>query len=141
MNFKRYLFATIALFIFIYLFEMLVHGYLLQGLYESTASVWRNSAEMDAHLSIAIILQFTLSAWSALIFSTLYQEGGIKNGLQFGLLFGVFAGILTASWYLWLPVPTKLGAIWFINGVVEGLGGGIILGIINKKQKIKTAAT
>jgi hypothetical protein len=98
MNFQRYLLAALALFVFIFLYEMLVHGFLLLGMYHATASVWRNFAEMEANMPLAMCFQLALSAWTAFAFSQFYKEGGIKNGLFFGLLFGVFAGILTASW-------------------------------------------
>ncbi len=133
MNFPRYLASTFALFIFIVLYEMLVHDFLLIGIYEATASVWRDFAEMEANMPLALCFQLALSAWTAFVFAQLYKEGGIKNGLLFGLFFGVFGGILTASWYLWLPVPAKLGLSWLISGIGEGLGGGLVLGSIYHK--------
>src|SRR5437016_5068332 len=108
MNVKRYLLATLALFVFIFLYELVVHGFLLMKLYESTPSVWRDFAEMSANIPLSFGFQLVLSAWTAFAFSQLYPKGGIKNGLRFGLFFGIFAGILAASWYLWLPVSAAL---------------------------------
>lgn len=133
MNIKRYIGATLALFVFIFLYEGLVHGYLLMGLYEETAKVWRDFNEMMTDMPLAMCFQFALSVWSAFAFTQIYSEGGVANGLRFGLFFGVYAGILTASWYLWLPVPTTLGWSWFFSGIGEGLGGGVILGSIYHK--------
>jgi hypothetical protein len=133
MNIRRYLVSTLALFIFIFLYELLMHGFVLLSLYETTPNVWRDFAEMEAKMPLAMCFQLALSAWSAFVFAQLYKEGGIKNGLIFGLFFGVFAGILTASWYLWLPVSAELGLSWLISGIVEGLGGGLILGSIYRK--------
>jgi hypothetical protein len=132
MNFKRYLISTLALFVFIFIYEMLVHGFLLMGMYQATASVWRHY-EISTSLPLALCFQFALSAWTAFIFSQLFKNGGIKNGLLFGLFIGVFAGILTASWYQWLDVPATLGLAWFIGATGEGLGGGLILGSIYRK--------
>lgn len=75
---------------------------------------------------------------SAFVFSQVYPESGIRNGLIFGLFFGVFAGILTASWYLWLKVPVALSISWFIGCIGEGLGASFILGLIyrcNRHEK------
>lgn len=134
MNFRRYLLSTVALFVFIFVYEVLVHAILLGDLYASTASVWRNFEEMEAITPLAMGFQLALSAWTAFVFSQVFPTGGIKNGLTFGLFFGVFAGILTASWYLWLNVPVKFATIWLLNGIAEGMGGGLILGLIYRKQ-------
>lgn len=133
MNFRRYLLLTFALFAFIFLYEMLMHEFVLIGMYEATANVWRDFAEMEASMLLAICFQLAIAAWVAFTFSQIYKEGGIKNGLKFGLFFGVFAGMLTASWYLWLEVPAKLSVSWFLSSIGEGLGGGFVLGIIPRK--------
>lgn len=93
------------------------------GMYRETSSVWRDFAEMEASMPLAMGFQLVFSAWTTFAFTQIYKEGGITQGLLFGLYFGVFAGILTASWYLWLPVPEKLGWSWLASGIMEGLGG------------------
>lgn len=133
MNFRRYLLATLALFVFILLYEMFIHGFVLMKMYIATANVWRDFSEMEANMPISLCFHLALSAWIAFIFSQLYKEGGIKNGLLFGLFFGVFAGILTASWYLMLYVPAKLSLSWFFSSVGEGLGSGLVVGSIYRK--------
>jgi len=130
MNYTRYVFSAIGLFLFISLYEMLIHDFILMDMYLLTESIWRNFAEMESNIGLSLCYQLALSAWSAYIFTQFYKEGGIKNGLRFGLLLGVFSGILTASWYLWLPVSVKLGFLWFIFSMGEGIGGGCILALI-----------
>jgi hypothetical protein len=133
MNFRKYLLATFAMFVFVFLYEMGVHGFLLSGQYEKTASVWRSMAEMEADMPYGMLFQLLFSAWTAYVFTQLFKNGGIENGLRYGLYFGVFAGLLTASWYLVLPIPAQLGASWFVSSLIEGLGSGLILGAIYKR--------
>lgn len=135
MNVKRYIGATIALFVFIFFYEWFVHGFLLMGMYRETATVWRDFAEMQAKMPLNMLFQFVFSAWTAFAFTQIYKKGGVANGLLFGLYFGVFAGLLTASWYLHLPVPAKLGWSWLVSGTIEGLGGGLILGAVYHNPK------
>lgn len=137
MDFKRYIAATLALFAYIFFYEGFVHGYLLMGIYHETPAVWRDFAAMQANMSIAMCYQFALAAWTAFAFTKIYPQGGITKGLLFGLYFGVFAGILTASWYLWLPVSAKLSLSWFTSGIGEGLGGGLALGAIYKRNPLQ----
>lgn len=133
MNIKRYIGATLALFAFFFFYAWIVHDMLLMGLYEETRAVWRNFDEIEANMPMMMGFQFALAAWTAFAFTQLYKEGGLINGFWFGLYFGVFAGILTATWYLWLPVPFALCWAWFWTSVVQGLGGGLVLGSIYRK--------
>lgn len=141
MNLKRYLLSIVVLFIFISLYEMLVHDYILISLYEITGDVWRNKYGNENNIanlstSLGFIYQFILSAWTTFMFAQWckVKGEGIRNGLLFGLYLGVFGGILTTSWYIWLPVPAILGICWLINGIVEGLGGGYVLGLTYREN-------
>lgn len=133
MNFKRFLLGTLAVFAFFFLYEWLVHGNLLMSIYMQTPQVWRNFAEMEANLLLTILYQFALAAWVTFVFARLFPEGGIFNGLRLGIYLGVFAGILTASWYLWLPVSFSLVWDWLLAGIGEGVGAGLLLGLIYRR--------
>lgn len=137
MKFLRYASSCLALFAFIFLYESLIHNYVLMSMYQATSEVWRDFAKMETMMPLALSYQLALSAWSAFIFSKIYPEGGIQKGLMFGLFFGVFAGILTSSWYLWLNVPAGLGLSWFFCGIGEGIGGGLVLGMIYRNRRAR----
>jgi hypothetical protein len=132
MNVKRYLLAALALFVFFFLYEWLVNGVLLTGAYMESPQVWRSEADMASKMPIYLMVQIILAAWVAFIFTRLFKEGGVANGLLFGLYFGVFAGFLTSAWYLWLPVSGILGWAWFATGFFESIFGGLIIGAIYK---------
>lgn len=134
MNTKRYIFAALAMFVFVFIYGWLVHGVLLMDFYLQSKGVWRDFKEMEDNFLLTCTYQLALSFWTAFVFTKLFPGGGFNNGITMGLYFGVFAGILTAAWYLWLPVPAPLGLGWFISGIGEGLGSGIILGLIYKKS-------
>lgn len=134
MNPKRFLLATFAIFVFLFFYEFLLHGILLIKTYEETPVVWRKASEMEANIPLTLLSQFALAAWITYMFSQIYREGGIINGLRFGLFLGVFAGILTGSWYLVLPVAAKLGISWFAIWIAEGLGVGALLGLIYRQK-------
>ncbi len=133
MNTKRYIGATVALFIFLFFYEWLVHGVLLTSMYHQTQHVWRTMDEMRSMMPLYLCINLGISAWLALVFARLFKNGGVENGLRFGLYFGVFAGLLTAMWYTWLPISGTLGLSWLINGFVEGLGSGFVLGLVYRK--------
>lgn len=134
MHIKRYLLASVAFFVFIFIYEMILHGFLLSPIYETTAHIWRSLAEMQGNIPKGIAFQIGLAFWTTFAFSQMYKEGGVSNGLKFGLFFGGFAAILTSNWYLWLPVSSLLGIYWFIIGLGKGLIGGLIIGSIYHQQ-------
>lgn len=134
MNIQRYILATLALFLFSFLYEMAVHGFFLMKLYVQTPVLWRTVEEVTGYWPLGPGIQLVISAWLAFAFSQLYPKGGVKNGLLFGLFFGVFAGLIMGSFFLWMPISRELGLSWLLNGIGEGLGGGLILGSIYRKQ-------
>jgi hypothetical protein len=134
MNTKRYIVAALVMFVFIFFYEWLVHGVFLMNTYQSAPHVWRSVDEMAANIPYSIFFQLALSAWTAFVFTRFYKEGGVGKGLLFGLYFGLFAAMISASWYLGLPVPATLGWSWWIASVIEGLISGAILGAIYKKR-------
>src|SRR2546426_6459707 len=54
MNTKRWLLASVAVFVVIGVLEFLVHGVLLSGLYKQTASVWRAGSEVRANMWVIL---------------------------------------------------------------------------------------
>ena len=132
-NVKRYIGATLALFVFIFLYQWVVHGMILSPFYHETPKVWREMAEMKANMPIGMLFQLLIAAWLAFVFTRLFKSGGLAKGLLFGFYFGVFMGLTTATWSLWLPVQAALGWGWFVAGLLEGIGGGAVLGLVYRK--------
>lgn len=136
MNVSKYLSSIIAVFIFIFLYEMIIHGFLFDSIYRQTPQVWRSEVEMQANIPILMLFQLALSLVASFVFSQLFKAGGTKNGLVFGFYLGIIMAILNSSWVLILPVSTTLGYGWFITSLLEGLGIGFILGNIYRKKAI-----
>lgn len=135
MNIKRYIGAALALFVFIFFYEWLVHGMLLKGIYQQTPQVWRDASQMVANMPFYIGFQLVVAAWLAFVFTQVFKEGGVAKGALFGLYFGIFAGLLSAAWYVWLPVSPALGSGWFVGSFVQIFLGGCILGVIYKPKR------
>lgn len=134
MNVKRYLGASLALFIFVFFYEWLVHGVLLMNTYHQTAALWRTQHDMAALMPLGFVFQIIGAAWATFAFTKFYKNGGVKNGVTFGILLGVLAGIWASSTYIWMPIPAMLAWSWFFACAIKFLIGGAIIGYIYHKK-------
>ncbi len=133
MDMKRFLAAAVVLFGFIFLYEWLVHGMLLEGMYHETASIWRGHEEMQKYLHFNFILMAVVALWATFMFTRFYQDGGVGHGVCFGFYLGVFSGIQAFAAYFYLPIPVMLGVYWFASSLVEYLVGGALIGAIYRR--------
>lgn len=133
MNFKRFIGATVALFIFMFFYEWLVNGYLMTGLYQETSNVWRPFSQMQANMILRFVMLFIIAAWVTLFYTQFHRTATLAEGAKFGLLLGVLVGLEAAAWYIWLPVTAELSVSWFATNALEGLIGGLILAAIYRR--------
>ena len=127
MNTKRFMFAFVATFIFVFLFEGLWHGVLMMPLYEATEEVWRPPAESSmAFLTLSQLLYALLISY---IFTRNYQAKGLAEGLRFGLLMGLLVGSIQLGTYSYLPIPLTITLLWVLAEVLKGLGAGVLLAL------------
>lgn len=145
---KKIFFPAVAVFIFLFFAEYLIHHVWLMPLYEDTAALWRDESEMQA-LFPGYILRL---AMLSLLFTVLYCKckpaqqdvshsatGMVtpcqwKRGICFGSIIGLLLGTMMASSYLWMPIPFELAVNWFISGVLEGIGVGLVLSFPHRKK-------
>src|SRR3990172_9182869 len=127
MNVKRWLLASVAVFVIIFILEMVIHGMLLAGIYQETAAVWRPQAEIEANMWYMWLGYLIFAPVFAYIYVRGYEAG--KDGLAQGLRYGVIVGILLSipqglGWYAVLPIPGVLAFYWAVAGVVEAVVAG-----------------
>lgn len=133
MNTKRFIVSVVALFIFIFIYESLVHGFLLTGLYSETPTIWRDYSQLKAYTPFNTIIMGLLSIWITFIFTRIFKSGGWKSGLQFGFYLGVLSGIQAAGAFYYLPISFALAMAWFVSNLVEVVLGGLLIGILYHK--------
>lgn len=133
MNTKRWLLASVAVFVVIFVLEFIIHGVLLQGLYQQTASVWRPMAEMQRLMWILWVGYLVLAPLFVFIYTKGYEKGkpGLGQGFRFGLYLGAMLSVLHGfGWYAILPIPLSLSFYWSVAILVEFIAMGIAAGLI-----------
>lgn len=133
MNIKRFAAAAIVLFIFMFVYESLVHGKLLVQLYLETPNLWRGKDQMMAYMPFNLFIMAMLAIWISFFFTRIYKNGGWKNGLRFGLYLGVLSGIQAAGAYFYLPISATLALVWFLIYLIETTVGGLLIGAIYRE--------
>ena len=135
MNAKRWVLASLAVFAVVFVLDFIVHGKLLMGLYDETASVWRPMEESGGMMWMMTLGQFLF----ACAFTWFYTRGyeSAKSGLGQGIRFGFYVGVLLMAssafvWYVVLPIPSILNLAWLGSAFVNSIAAGAVTGLIYK---------
>ncbi len=133
MNTKRWLLASVAVFVVLAALEFLIHGVLLSDLYRQTAAVWRPEAEMQKMMWIFWVGMLVFAPFFALIYVKGYEKGkpGLGQGFRYGLYLGVMLSVMHSfGWYVILPIPLALTFWWFVGTLVEFIAAGVAAGLV-----------
>jgi hypothetical protein len=137
MNTKRWLLASAAVLVVIMVLEFLIHGVLLQGIYQQTASIWRTQAEMQRLMWIFWVGYLVFAPLFAFIYAKGYERSkpGLGQGFRFGLYMGAMLSVVHSyGWYVILPIPLVLSCYWFAAILVEFIAAGIAVGLVYRQD-------
>ncbi len=128
---KKMLLGAIAAFIFVFIFEFIVHGFLMMGMYEATMSVWRPQAESS--MSIMLLSQFLFALAVAFFYPIVGPDKECKKALPFGLGLGLVMAMPSIATFTYLPIPISISLMWAAASFVKALGSVVIVAkIINR---------
>src|SRR5438094_9684800 len=98
MNTKRWLLASVAVFVAIGVLEFLIHGVLLSDLYKQTASVWRPEAAMRQVMWIFWAGYLVFAPFFALTYVKRYEKRkpGLRQGFRYVLYVGARFSVMRA---------------------------------------------
>jgi len=118
MNVKRFLYTSLAVFVFALLWNGIVHMVLLRDANAALDAIARPAAERNTLLFLipaaAVALLFVYS------YALLVRIPGIRRGLAHGAFFGLLAGFLVdLNQFLLYPIPGSLAFLWFLFGFME----------------------
>jgi len=136
MNTKRWLLASVAVFVVIMAMEFVIHGVLLSRIYSETPSLWRTQAEMQRIVWMFWVGYLVFAPFFALIYVKGYEKGkpGLGQGVRFGLYLGAMLSVLHSfGWYVILPIPLALAFYWFVAILVEFIVAGAVAGLVYRE--------
>jgi hypothetical protein len=131
MNVKRYLLASLAVFVTGMVLDQLIHNVVLKATYESLKHLWR--PDMDSLMWIGPVIGVIMSCLLTYIFTKGYEGKGIMEGVRFGVVIGLFTSIpMALGTYMMIAIPCSLAVHWFVFGMIEYIVFGIVLAAVYK---------
>lgn len=125
MDMKKFLFAAIAAFVFVFLYEFLVHGFLMMSQYEQTASVWRPQEE--ANMGIMLLSQLLFGVAVAFFYPIVGPDTECKKAIPFGIGLGLVMAMPQIATYNYLPIPLTISLLWAVIAFIKALGCSFIV--------------
>ena len=131
MNWKKFLIAFIAAFVFIFAFGFIWYGKLLHGIHSEVPALWR--PEMDAPNYMSwLILGHVVMAFFLTMLCARYATGGAGAGARLGFMVAlVYAGADFIT-YAVQPLTTKILCGWIVGDLLMFAIAGAIIGAIYK---------
>jgi hypothetical protein len=129
MNLKRFILAVLAIFFAWSIMDALVHGWLLQPVYEATANLWRPQKELKHLLGYGVTAIY--SVCFVLLYNLMGKKSSILSGVQFGALFGFASGLgMGFGSYCYMPIPLNLAYAWFFATLIEATVAGALVWVV-----------
>lgn len=121
----------LAAFAFVFLFEFVVHGLLMKGMYEATMSVWRSQAE--SNMAIMLLSQFLFALAVAFFYPIVAPDKECKKAIPFGFGLGLVMAMPQIASYSYLPIPISISLAWAAASFVKAFGSTFIVAKVFNK--------
>lgn len=135
MNIKRLFLSIIFTFIFINVYGWVVHGLILNEVYQDLSFMLNPFRKMGILYGWSLLSQFLLACAICLTFIFFHQGKGIKKGLLFGLYLGAIFAAEDIFAFTTIPVSLSICFTWATFKMVEYITVGIILSLTYKELR------
>jgi len=125
---KKMALGGLAAFVFVFLYEFLVHGFLMKGMYEATMSVWRPQEESS--MPIMFLSQFLFAMAVAFFYPVVGPDKDCKKAIPFGFGLGLVMAMPSIGTYSYLPIPMSISLLWALAAFGKAFGASYIVGRI-----------
>jgi len=133
MNTKKWIIASVVVFVVAQILEFIIHYLILGGSYQATAHLWRPTEEMNQMMWLMWLTGLIWAFIFVYIFAKGYENRGVMEGVRFGLIIGLFYSLpMSLGSYATMPIPFSLALNWFIFGMIEIIILGIMAALLYK---------
>jgi quinol-cytochrome oxidoreductase complex cytochrome b subunit len=131
MNWKRFIVASLVIFVVVQAMEFVINEVLMKSAYESLKNLWRPN--MASKMWVMYVVGLLVSLLFTYIFIKGREGKGVAEGVRFGIIMWLFVSIpMDLSMWVLLPIPHMLLFKWILFALVEMLVAGILVAVIYK---------
>ena len=132
MNWKKFFFAFIAAFVFLFAFGFLWYATLMHDAHREVPTLLRPEAELGSYFAWLALGHFVMAFFFTLLCTRYVPSGRAGAGALLGLLVGlVYAGPHLISFAV-QPLTFKILCGWLAGAVIQFAIAGAIIGAIYK---------
>ena len=132
MNWKKFFFAFVAAFVFLFAFGFLWYATLMHGAHREVTTLLRPEAELGSYFAWLALGHFVMAFFFTLLCTRYVPSGRAGAGALLGLLVGlVYAGPHLISFAV-QPLTFKILCGWIAGAVIQFTIAGAIVGAIYK---------
>lgn len=131
--------SILLCFVFILLYEFVVHSHLLKGLYDQTPQLWRPQDEMKMGFMFAGQFLQALFFVCIACCATGFAKCPI-SGLKIGALVGLLIAAINLGNYSYQPISCTLACLWMLVGFIKYTTMGAIVGFWSYKCNKKCSS-
>ncbi len=128
---KGMVLGGVAAFVFVFLFEFLVHGFVMKGQYEATMNVWRPPAE--SNMAVMLLSQFLFAMAVAFFYPIVGPDKECRKAIPFGFGLGLVMAMPQIASYSYLPIPITISLMWAGASFVKAFGSTFIIAKVFNK--------
>ena len=133
MNTKKFLLASLAVFVTLQILDYVIHSLILGSTYDSIQEIFR--PDMADKMWVMMLMSAIFSLLFVFIFTKGYENKGVMEGIKFGLLIGLIVHFVGSfNQYVVYPVPYGLTWKWIIYGLIELMTAGAVVALIYKPK-------
>ena len=138
MNCKRFLIASLVIFVVITGLDYLITNYLMMASYEAFKHVWRPD------MARKMWMWYPIGLLTSLLFTYIFIKGredkGLLEGVRYGIIIWLFVSVpVSVSFYVLIPIPYTMAVKWMAIGLLEMLVSGVLVAAIYKPAAPKAA--
>jgi hypothetical protein len=132
MNWKKFFFAFIAAFVFLFVFGFLWYATLMHDAHREVPTLLRSESDLKSYFGWLALGQFVMAFFFTVLCARCVPSGGAGAGALLGLLVGlVYAGPHLISFAV-QPLTFKILCGWIAGAVIQFTIAGAIVGAIYK---------
>lgn len=134
MKLSKLLLPIIAVYVLVYIYAYIVHGYLLADIYCQTPHLWRTPEEMSSYFPVMLLSELAFSIVFTLFYAYLQEKLRVSlKGWQYGLGIGAAFAAIQFGVYAYMPISFTLAALWAADALVEPILCGVLLSYLYKR--------